>query len=140
MSHPIVPFLRRDDGASAIEFALVLPIFLTLVFGIIVYGSYFASLSIVNQIAAEAARATVTGLTDTERQSLATQKATTLIASYGALLNTGTVTIQAVPTSAGSFAVTITNQFDALGLGNITLIPMPPTLQSATAEVARGGY
>jgi Flp pilus assembly protein TadG len=140
MSHPIIPFLRRDDGASAIEFALVLPIFLTLVFGVVVYGAYFASLSAVNQIAAEAARATITGLTDAERQSLATQKATALVASYGALLNTGSVTIQAVPTSAGAFAVTITNQFDAFGLGNITILPMPPALQSATAEVARGGY
>src|SRR5262245_33302235 len=112
-------FLRNKSGASALEFALVIPIFLTLVFGTIVYGAYFASLGIVHQIAAEAARATVTGLTDAERQSLATQRAAALVASYGALLNTATVTVQATATSAGSFAVTVSQQFDALGLGNI---------------------
>lgn len=32
---------RRDDGASAVEFALVLPILLVLVFGVIDYGWWF---------------------------------------------------------------------------------------------------
>ena len=134
-------FLQHRGGASAIEFAMVIPIFLSLVFGIVVYGSYFASLGIINQIAAEAARATVTGLTDAERTSLATSRATQMIADYGAMLNTSTVGVDAVSTGAGSFKVTVHQQFDALGLGNISaILPMPPTLQTATVEVARGGY
>jgi hypothetical protein len=37
--------------------------------------------------------------------------------------------------------VTVSQQFNAFGLGNISaLLPMPPTQQSATVEVARGGY
>jgi len=141
MGRRVNEFLEHKGGASAIEFALVVPIFLTLVFAIIVYGSYFASLGIINQIASEAARATVTGLTDAERQSLATQRATALVTSYGAVLNTATVVVQAAPTSAGAFAVTVSQQFNALGLGNISaILPMPPTQQSATVEVARGGY
>jgi Flp pilus assembly protein TadG len=141
MNRSLIPFLHREDGASAIEFALVIPIFLSLTFGIVVYAGYFASLSIVQQIAYEAARASVTGLTDAERQSLATQRATQLVASYGGVLNTASVTIAAAPTSAGSFAVTVSQQFNAFGLGNISaLLPMPPTQQSATVEVARGGY
>ena len=38
------------------EFALVAPVFLTLLFGIILYGFYFASLNMVTHIAYEAAR------------------------------------------------------------------------------------
>ena len=141
MSRNAIRFLHGDQGTSAIEFALVVPIFLTLTFGVIVYGAYFASLGVVQQIAYEAARASVTGLTDAERQSLATARASALVASYGGLLNTPTVTINAVSTGAGSFAVTVTQQFDALGLGNISgILPMPPAQQSATVEVARGGY
>ena len=32
---------RREDGASAVEFALVTPIFFLIIFGIIQYGLYF---------------------------------------------------------------------------------------------------
>ena len=35
-------FARDEGGATAVEFAMMLPIFLTLVFGIVVFGSYFA--------------------------------------------------------------------------------------------------
>lgn len=33
---------RRDDGAAAVEFALVLPLLMMLVFGIISFGILFA--------------------------------------------------------------------------------------------------
>lgn len=132
---------QRTEGASAVEFALVVPIFFSLVFGIIVYGSYFASLSIINEIAFEAARASVTGLTDAERASLATSRATTLVSAYGAILNTESVSVSAVPAGTGVFAVTVTHEFDAFGIGAFSaFLPMPPAEQSATVQMARGGY
>jgi Flp pilus assembly protein TadG len=134
-------FLRDRGGASAVEFALVVPIFLTLVFGIIVYGFYFVTLNAVNYIAYEAARASVTGLTDAERTSLATARANALMGSYGALLDPAAMTIQAAPDGTGVFAVTVTNQFTAFGLGAISaFLPMPPSTQSATVQMSRGGY
>jgi Flp pilus assembly protein TadG len=134
-------FFSNADGASAIEFALVVPIFLTLVFGIVVYGFYFATLNAVNHIAYEAARASVTGLTDAERTSLATARATALMGTYGALLDPAAMTIQAAPDGTGVFAVTVTNQFTALGLGTISaFLPMPPSTQTATVQMSRGGY
>jgi Flp pilus assembly protein TadG len=47
---------RRDDGASAVEFALVLPILIMLVFGAIQYGLYFWSMQGGSSAVREAAR------------------------------------------------------------------------------------
>ena len=50
---------RKDTGAAAVEFALVLPILLALVFGIIYFGYIFAAQISLNGSARDAARAAV---------------------------------------------------------------------------------
>jgi TadE-like protein len=55
---------RADDGergASAVEFALVLPVLLLMLFGIVDYGIYFTNQLAVNQGVQEAARSAVVG-------------------------------------------------------------------------------
>ena len=47
---------RSDHGAAAVEFALVVPIFLLIVFGILQYGLYFFDSNSVRQGVREAAR------------------------------------------------------------------------------------
>jgi hypothetical protein len=47
---------RRDDGATAVEFALVAPVLLLLVFGIIEYGLWFSDSLNTRQGVREAAR------------------------------------------------------------------------------------
>lgn len=53
------------------EFALIAPFLLLLVAAILAYGSLFATSLSLQQLAAETARATIGGLTDVERKSLA---------------------------------------------------------------------
>ncbi len=64
-------YRRNEDGTAAIEFALVLPVFLVLMLGILAYGIYFAAAHSTAQLAADAARASVAGLNDVERANLA---------------------------------------------------------------------
>ena len=52
---------RREDGAAAVEFALVLPIFVFLLFGVIQFGFYFWTAETANSAAREAARRVVVG-------------------------------------------------------------------------------
>ncbi|WP_417274493.1 TadE/TadG family type IV pilus assembly protein [Celeribacter halophilus] len=52
-------FWREEDGATAVEFALVLPLLLSMIFGIVAFGQYFAISNSLQQIAAEAARYSV---------------------------------------------------------------------------------
>lgn len=65
--------LKRDaTGVAAVEFALLCPVYLFLVMGMSAYGIYFGAAHSVQQIAADAARAAIPGLTAPERAELAT--------------------------------------------------------------------
>ncbi|MFC6490073.1 TadE/TadG family type IV pilus assembly protein [Nitratireductor sp. GCM10026969] len=66
-----VAFVRSEAGVSAIEFALVAPVFLFLFMGMIAYGIYFGAMHSMQQLAADAARASIPGLDETERTLLA---------------------------------------------------------------------
>jgi len=64
--------MRGDTkGAAALEFALVAPLFFLTIFSMIGYGIYLSAAHAVQQIAADAARTAVAGLSLTERKSLA---------------------------------------------------------------------
>lgn len=64
-------FRRDQSGAVAIEFVLLAPLLITLLFGIICLGYFMGVSHSVHQLAAGAARASVSGLDQTERESLA---------------------------------------------------------------------
>lgn len=53
-----------DTGAAAVEFALVLVLFLTLVFGIIQYGYYFYQSQAASSTVREASRLAAVGISD----------------------------------------------------------------------------
>lgn len=57
---------RRDDqrGAAALEFGLVIPVILMLIFGIIQYGFMYWSLQTASATAREAARSLIVGTTE----------------------------------------------------------------------------
>jgi Flp pilus assembly protein TadG len=62
----------NEDGASAVEFAIIAPVFILMIVGMLAYGIYFGAANSVQQIAADAARTSIAGLNATERNTLVT--------------------------------------------------------------------
>jgi Flp pilus assembly protein TadG len=107
---------RDEGGAAAVEFALILPIFLTLVFGMIQFGFYFWTAESANSSARETARRIVVGHCwgASDRDTFAKGHAPRM---------TGSVTVSPPPVNdmAGD-PITVTVKAD----GNIfSLFPLP---------------
>ena len=140
---PILRLLRDDcSGASMIEFALVAPFLLLFVFGILIYGTYFAVAHNVQQLTAEAARASVAGISTTERESLAKQQISLSISSYALLRSSSlTVTVAALSSDANLYKVTTSYDATHLGLWSLSgIVPLPSSTVKREAVVRRGGY
>lgn len=138
---PARPFSVDRAGSAAVEFALLAPVFLALVLGTLVYGLYFGVAHSVQQLASEAARASVPGLTEQERGALAQQFVTRALASYG-LLKPNALRVAAAfdPADPNLFKVTLT--YDASGLGlNLFqgILPSPTSQVARSATIRRGG-
>src|ERR1044071_4847539 len=65
-------FLHHTTGTTAVEFAMLAPLFMLLLLGMVAYGIYFGASHSVQQIAADAARTALSGLNATERKALVT--------------------------------------------------------------------
>jgi len=135
--------LRADcEGASAVEFAIVFPIFLLVLFGIICFGAYLTVVHGVQQLTAEAARASLAGLTDSERLSLARDNINANIVSYP-LLSVAHLAVKSASTDAATGTFTVTVQYDASDMfifGLPGLVPAPNPLITRTSAIQRGGY
>ncbi|GBU15936.1 MULTISPECIES: TadE/TadG family type IV pilus assembly protein [Methylobacterium] len=128
-------------GSSAVEFAIVAPVLIALFAGIVVFGLYLGAMSSLRQLAAEAARASVAGVTDAERASLARQRVDTSLAG-GSLFRPGSVGVE-VGADLGDptlYVVTLSYDSTALGLGGFArLVPLPPDMMRSRVAVRRGG-
>lgn len=128
-------------GNAAVEFALVTPLLLMLFAGILSFGIYLGAAHTLRQIAAEAARASVAGISDTERASLAQGVVTRSLAS-GSMFKAGSVgvAVGTSPSDASVYTVTLTYDSSVLGLKSLgKLVPLPPDLLTSTVSVRRGG-
>ncbi len=92
----------------------MLPLFLAFIFGIIVFGSYLAMVHGVQQLAAEAARSSIAGMTDTERNSLATNYVTANVSTYP-LLVASNLTVNAAPSPSNANVYIVTLNYNAAG-------------------------
>ncbi|WP_031303940.1 TadE family protein [Sphingobium quisquiliarum] len=136
------PMLACEKGMAALEFALVAPALLMLVFAIIIYAFWFSALMGVRHAAAEGARAAMAGLSTAERTTLARERAQTVIDGYGSLLSSGSAPrIEAAADGTGMFRVRV--RYDMSGsalLRYAAFIPMPSTSIDATVLVTNGSY
>lgn len=63
--------LGSRRGATLVEFAFVLPVFIMVVLGIVTYGAWYLKAHQVQQAANDAARAALAGLNPSERAAIA---------------------------------------------------------------------
>lgn len=63
--------VREQRGAAIVEMALVLPLLLVLLMGMLVYGHYFLLAHSVQQAANDGARAAIVGLDADDRRTIA---------------------------------------------------------------------
>src|SRR5882724_8338288 len=134
-------FFRCRRGTSAVESALLLPLFLAFIFGIIVFGSYLAMVHGVQQLAAEAARSSVAGVTDTERNSLATNYVTANASTYP-LLIPSKLTVNAAPSPSNPNVYVVTVNYNAASsfIYSLPFVPAPPSTIARSAAIQYGGF
>lgn len=139
-------FIRKlckcREGTVAVEFAIVVPLFLMMVFGVVIYGAYLAVVHGVQQLAAEAARSSVAGLSDSERQQLALSYVTDNVRAYP-LITPGRLSVEAGAASDNANVYVVTVHYDASGMFIYALprfVPAPPPDIVRSAAIQRGGY
>lgn len=142
MRFSIRRFRDSEAATSAIEFALIAPVLLLMMFGIIAYGYIFGVYHNLQQMASEAARASVAGLNDVERDMLARAFIGANARSYP-LLDPAKLRVATVPggLSNQSFEVAVAYDMSQTVFQRLAeLVALPPLQVERRAVVQRGGY
>jgi Flp pilus assembly protein TadG len=79
-------------GIAALEFAIVAPVLLLMLIGMVCFGAYLVYLHELQELASSAARASIAGLNEAERDSLAKQFVSSAI-SNSVLLRAADLTV-----------------------------------------------
>ena len=129
-------------GTAAVEFAFVGPLFVLLMTGVVCFGSLFGINFSVQELTSEAARASVSGVTDSERQSIVQTFVAGNVRSYP-LLDPTRVTVESrtMDDTTRSYTVTVTYDASTSYVYSFAgLIPLPDPVFRRSAVIRHGGY
>ena len=138
----VVAALQPDSGLAAMEFVLVAPLFIMLIFATALFGIYFGAWLAVSNAAAESARASIAGLSTAERAVLAETTAKTIFAGYAPTFTwekVKTFRAAAVAGSPNLFQVSITYDLKGLKILPFSDLVTGDSL-TITSVVPNGGY
>ena len=128
--------LTDEDGAAAVEFAILVPVLLLIVFAIIYFGFLFGLSHSLQLIAAEATRASVRGVTMEERLALA-EAAYADAVSKSPLIEVDRLDVSYVETSSPFVGLMVTVTYNLDG----TLATSLPLISSSLGEtISREAY
>lgn len=134
--------LRGDErGGAAIEFAILAPIYLMLLAGMLAYGIYFGAAHSLQQLAADAARVSIAGLDTTERNNLVRTYLTDNAGGY-VLINPQKLAyaIGDKPGTQNQYLVTLRYNAEDLPIWNLYLpLPLPSREIAYSATIRTGG-
>lgn len=134
-------FTRDARGVAAIEFAIVAPLFLAVMFTMIAWGLYLGALHSVQQIAADTARAAVAGLSATERNALASAYIGSMRPGEFALINQKklNVLVEDDKLRPNQFTVKLTYDASDLPIWNLITFALPDAIIARSATIRIGG-
>jgi Flp pilus assembly protein TadG len=136
----VANFSRNKSGSSAVEFAIVAPIFILVLLTMIAYGIYLSAAYAVQQVAADAARTAVAGLSTTERQSLAKDFVNKSALDYVFLDKKHfNVSVGSDPTNINQFTVTVEYDASDLPIWNIYTYALPEKTIRRFSTIRIGG-
>lgn len=130
---------QHRSGSVAIEFAIVGPLLLLFLLGITAYGGYFWMAHSLQQLANDAARSAVAGLTEQERETLAQDTFNSEIPSYGMLMpSLATLTYTGTDEE---FSISVSYNASSTPYWVAAhFLPMPSQTIVRTAAIRLGGY
>ena len=135
-----IRFGRNSEGAAAVEFAIIAPVFILLFMGMVAYGIYFGAMHSLQQLAADAARASLAGLDDPERNSLVTRFIDENAGDY-AFISRDKLEVETGSNSGGTqFVVRLRYNAEELPIWTLLEdLPLPGKTMSRTSTIRVGG-
>ena len=127
---------KRREGAAAVEFALVGPILILLLIGIVVYGGWFLTAQTVQAVASEGARAAIGGLTAIEREGLARIEVTSAV--HGVALNPDRTSVLVAEDAGRLRVVVVYDASDSPLMLMGGMLPRPPAVIRRAAVLQVG--
>lgn len=134
-------FARSVDGATAVEFAMIAPVFIAFMLGMTAYGIYFGAAHSVQQLSADAARVALAGVNDTERTNLVRDYVKKNSEDY-LFLRTDAITAKVSANAADPSQSNVSISYDArlLPIWNLyPPLPLPGQTISRTSTIRIGG-
>ncbi len=113
--------IQREHGASAVEFALVLPLLVVLVFGIVEFGLAMFDKAVITNASREGARAGIVyredRITDEEIRAVVNRYCQNKLVTFGASKNvTTSITREGASARGDDLTVTVVYKYDYLVL------------------------
>lgn len=133
-------FFRDQHGTSAIEFAILAPIFFMVVFSMIGYGIYLSASHSVQQLTSDAARTAIAGLNADERIRLASEFIGTATSDHAFLEpDNMSVAVEDDPRNTEQFTVKISYDASNLPIWSLYAFAMPSSRIERFATIRIGG-
>jgi Flp pilus assembly protein TadG len=128
-------FRPDRDGTVSIEFAILVPVFLAILFGIIVFGIQYATRIALTYAASEGGRAAVAGLSDDERKLLANAAISDALTALSPLVDPAkaTVSVDLSDESSGE-EVTISIAYNDVRFAALPFVPQLGNLAPVTVS------
>lgn len=133
--------LTHEGGTAAIEFAILTPVYLLMLTGMLAYGIYFGAAHALQQLAADAARTSIAGLDETERNLLVADYLARNAAAYMLIDPARLVhVIGDSPSDPNQYVVRLTYDASLLPIWNLyPPLPLPSATMAYGATIRRGG-